>query len=322
MKLSHTNQNRKGVVSKSTALFYFFFSITALLSLGFISCEDNISRPEEHEDYTTTLTGKVILENQVEHSNALIYIESLDIGVSSDSSGLFKFQFTDDNNIYNGIFTVYYFLEDYDMDSARIMLTSGKVKLDTLDVDSKGNLPQVEMKQILQVEGWTDKQEYRIGDTLVFTVRWTNVSGRILPLRMWYVSGKCGGPYGLPGMVIYRDSNYPSYSFQSLSGSEDENTLFLSPGDFYEGCDWDCVPEGTYTYRWINSTLVDTFWVLKPVEYIVVSSNFEIKDRGYSVPESLSDSLLFTWDGLQGGESPRCDMTPNKFNFPHIQIIK
>ncbi|MFH2048201.1 MAG: hypothetical protein ABIJ12_02055 [bacterium] len=280
-----------------------------------ISACDLINPPDDNgEDsliYSSTLSGKVLLENQIEHSNALIYIDSLDIGVSSDSSSLFKFQFTDDDSIYNGIFTIYYFLEDYEIDSARIMLTSGKVKLDTLDVDSKGNLPLVEMKQILHVEGWTNKEEYRIGEMLDFTARWTNVSDRIISLFI-PSSGHVG---------IYRDANYPGFSLTPGDPVPAYEIYYLSPGSFYEEDSENRVPEGTYTYRWVNSTLVDTFWVLEPVEYIVINY-IEIEDRGYTVPKTMRDFIFFEWEGLHLGESPRYDKKPNKFDFPSIQIIE
>jgi hypothetical protein len=112
------------------------------------------------------LSYNFLIENQTEHSNALVYIDSFNRGVSTDSSGNYTLLFIEEDSVYSGVFKLIYFLNDYDMDSAKIVLVNGKVKLDTLDVDSEGRIETREMKQIVLVDGWTDKQEYRIGNTL------------------------------------------------------------------------------------------------------------------------------------------------------------
>ena len=113
-----------------------FYMLAASL-LFIISCTDEITNPPEKQIYTSTITGKVKLENQTENSNCLVYIDSLNRGVSTDSSGNYTILFTDEDSIYNGAFKLIYFLNDYDKDSAEIFLVKGKVKLDTLDVGSE-----------------------------------------------------------------------------------------------------------------------------------------------------------------------------------------
>ena len=104
-----------------------------LISLMMMSCKDNSLLPLPSQKYSSSFKGKVILENQTEYSNALVYIDSLNRGVSTDSSGNYTFQFNDQDSEYSGEFKVRYFVNDYDMDSAKILLVKGKVKLDTLD---------------------------------------------------------------------------------------------------------------------------------------------------------------------------------------------
>ena len=147
-----------------------------LMSIILMSCEDNSLLPLPTQKCSSSFRGKVILQNQTEYSNALVYIDSLNRGVSTDSSGNYTFQFTEQDYAYSGEFKVRYFLNDYDTDSAKIMLVKGKVKLDTLDVDSEGKIKTKEMKQIVLIEGWTDKKEYKIGEKITFTARFTNVT--------------------------------------------------------------------------------------------------------------------------------------------------
>ena len=68
------------------------------------------------------------------------------------------------------------------MDSAEYVIVNGKVKLDSLDVNDEGNLPTKEFEQLILVQGWADKEEYKIGDTIDFTARFTNVTNRTVHL--------------------------------------------------------------------------------------------------------------------------------------------
>ncbi|NIT60057.1 MAG: hypothetical protein GWN00_28715, partial [Aliifodinibius sp.] len=91
--------------------------LTTLILTLFFSCskDENPVKPGDGPpplSYTTTLTGRVLLENQSEHSNTLIYIDSLDIGARSDSGGYFTIHFDDSAEHKSGEFTVYYFVED------------------------------------------------------------------------------------------------------------------------------------------------------------------------------------------------------------------
>ena len=163
---------KKSFIANSLYLIPFLFVV--LMS----TCDDEIIPPPPEPPiteppvydstlYTQELKGKVILENQTEHSNALVYLDSLNRGAGTDSSGNYSLQFTEEDSIYDGTFKIYYFVNEFEMDSAQYVLVSGKVKLDSLDVDSVGNLPTKELEQLLFIEGWTDKKEYRIGDLIV-----------------------------------------------------------------------------------------------------------------------------------------------------------
>ena len=49
----------------------------------------------------------------------------------------------------------YYFVDEYEIDSAQYVLVNGKVRLDSLNVDVEANLDIRELKQLVRVEGWT-----------------------------------------------------------------------------------------------------------------------------------------------------------------------
>lgn len=118
----------------SEAPNFFVIIITALIAL---SCKHNLTNPPEEPLFSTTLTGKVVLENQTEYSNTLVYIDSLNRGVSTDSSGNYTLIFNEADSVYSGVFKVLYFLYDYDVDSAKIVLDKVYSDRNHLTVESR-----------------------------------------------------------------------------------------------------------------------------------------------------------------------------------------
>jgi len=285
-----------------------FFEIIITCLLIFTGCKEEIINPPVKDKYTTRLQGKVILQNQSEHSNALVYIDSLNRGVSTDSNGSYYFIFTKDDTVYNGVFKIYYFVYEYEIDSAQYFLEKGKVKLDTLDVDSEGNIAVKQLKQLISVEGWTDKQEYRIGDTLDFTARFTNVSDRTVHLKITSFYGPLGG------VGLYNEKYMPIVIGPCDPVMTDWDN-YLSPGNFYEG------RIKGYTIRDRNYCVNDQT-VLKD-EYIVITNVF-IEDRlttPFKIRYRFEKFVIYEWYKIHRGKSPKYDFKPNKCNFPPIKII-
>ncbi len=147
------------VIYRSNPAVFIIYCIIIIALLLTPSCKDQITNAPQRQFYTSIIKGKVTLENQNEYNNTLVYIDSLNRGVSTDSSGNYTILFSEEDSVYNGEFKLIYFLNDYDKDSAEIYLDKGKVKLDTLDIDSEGKIETKDMKQIVLVEGWTDNTE-------------------------------------------------------------------------------------------------------------------------------------------------------------------
>ncbi|MCK4641015.1 MAG: hypothetical protein KAU06_06740 [Candidatus Marinimicrobia bacterium] len=280
--------------------------IIPILVAILISACDLINPPDDNGDnsiiYSSTLSGKVFLEHQIEHSNALVYIDSLNRGVSTDSSGNYTLSFGEEDSVYSGEFKIIYFLNDYDKDSAKIVLVNGKVKLDTLDVDSEGNIKTKEMKQIVMIEGCTDKAEYRAGDKVTFTARVTNLANRTIHISIHSCSGE------LSNFVFLYNDKYQSFT---LGGIQDVLTLecdiYLPPDKYYEGK----ISYEIFEYR-----------PLVPDEYIV-ATGFFIEDRLLNQFQSkFNKYVLEEWYKIHRGATPKLDWFPNKYIFPHIKIIE
>lgn len=275
-----------------------------LISFALMGCEDNSLLPFPTQKYSSSFSGKVILQNQIEYSNALVYIDSVNRGVSTDSSGNYTFTFNEKDSIYNGELKVRYFLNDYDVDSAKVMLVKGKVKLDTLDIDSEGKIKTKELKQILRVEGWTDKQEYKIGEKITFTARFTNVTNRIIRIFKQAQSEL--------GFVGFYNDKYPPLTLSGCDPVTAGGDIDIQPNGFYEGKVVYSIPD---RYPCINYGLL-------PIDEYIVYGTFNIEGRLLNQFQSkFSKYVLEEWWKICRGKSPKLDAFPNKYQFPHIRII-
>lgn len=289
------------------------FIIISLLAL-LIHCEKDMSpiqrlplqNPPKQPSFADWIQGRVILENQTEHSNCLVYIDSLDRGTGTDSSGFYSFQFAEHDTVYSGIFTVYYFLYDYDLDSAQIKLVNGKVQLDTCDVDSAGSLKLKQMKQILLIDGWTNRQEYQIGDTLIFTARFKNLTDRTLHLFIYSAFNDLGY------VILYRNFHYPQYIISPLDPVARDLDIFLYPAGVRTATVGYVIPSGAW--------LPDTLYPLLPAEYIVIAF-FEIKDRDAPIFVKVDNFIFNNWPNIHIGKEPEIDRFPNKYKYPKVSII-
>ena len=278
---------------------------TVFVSITVMSCNDNSLLPLPTQKYSSSFRGKVILQNQTEYSNALVYVDSLNKGVSTDSSGNYTFPFTKQDSAYSGEFKVRYFLNDYDMDSAKIMLVKGKVKLDTLDVDSEGKIKTKELKQILRVEGWTDKEEYKAGEEITFTARFTNVTNRMVQINI-------SSAYGSLGSVVLYNDKYPPFGLSPCDPVAANRDIDLYRGYY----------EANVKYRIRDRYYCSNNEPLLLDDYIVVAGFLIDGKLPNQFQSKFSKYIAEEWWKICRGDSPKYDMKPNKYNFPHIRIIK
>ncbi len=299
---------------KEKTLIIYRYLVALIIILLLLTCKDEITSPPPPPPpppgltlYTKELKGKVILENQTENSNALVYLDSLNRGVSTDSIGDYTLQFSDEDTIYNGTFKIFYFVNEFEMDTAQYVLVNGKVKLDSLDVDNEGNLPTKELKQLLLIEGWTDRQEYRTGDTLRFTARFTNVTNRTVHAFIYSI-------FSVLGWVGLYNENSPAFWLTPCWISNLDADLYISPNDFYEGIVTYIIPESNYCN--VNNP------PLLPDYFIVVTDLFiegRLVDPFHS---KFNKYVREEWYKLHRGITPKLDWFPNKYNFPIIKIIE
>lgn len=304
----------------NSKLLYVLSPCVLLALWGLTGCkqptESSNCTDENIAGHTKTLAGQILLENQTEHSNALIYISGLDRGASSDSSGYYSFQFDPCDTDTSGVFTLYYYLEDYDLDTAKIKLEHGWVQLDTLDVDSSGALPLVNMQQLYRLQGWTDKQAYHIGDFINYTFRWTNVSNEIVELFI-------GSAFNALGFVgLYRDARASKFG---LTGSCDPVPLdiqkYLNPGEYYEGAAWGRIPSKQGCLAPYHP-MVFTEYVVRPGFTVVPARVAGSLTWSRAISLDLDEYIWQEWEFLHRGTPPHYNNHPNNFELPHVQIVE
>jgi hypothetical protein len=283
---------------------YHHYILYLTLALSF-SCNDEIVSPPVKQEFTRELKGKVILENQTEHSNALVYLDSLNRGVSTDSSGNYTLIFTDEDSVYDGVFKICYFVNEFEMDSAYYAIVDGKIKLDSLDVDSEGRLPEKNLKQLLRIEGWTDKQEYRIGDKIDFKVRFTNVSNRPVYFFIYSIFNQLG-------FVSLYNENYPAFTLSPCDPVSMDLDGYIGINGYYEG---------RVIYEIRNGNYCGDFIPL-PIDKFIVVADLFIERRLQSPYDKFERFLIFNWDEIDRGETPQLDWFPNKYRFPIVRIIE
>jgi len=287
------------------------FLITVIFLLQLNSCDEYkpIVAPMTVEPkYSHKVSGYIELENQTDYSNALIYLDSLDVGCSTYPSGFYELQLDTLDTLTTGIFTVYYFLYDYNLDSNMIYLKNGKLVSDTLDVDSDCNLIPKKLSQIFRIEGTTDRSTYHIGDSLWLIVRIVNLEDTTIIFTIYN-----GG--SLMNTASLYNEKYPSF----LMTPEDilllQRGLVLSKDSIYQEIGSFKIPAGT--------SLLTGFYPIPSDSFIVLAGSFDFSRTDNPIFDNIYHYLRFDWfnQKLPSFHSLEYDFKPNKYEFPHVMII-
>lgn len=132
--------------------------------------------PDPHQ----FIRGRVLLENQTNHAHCPVVLDSMNIGTLTDSSGYYEIFLPDSLSKVRGIFKVFFYLYDYDLDSVIVNVKDGKIEWGEKDVDQNGNLKTITLQQLLVVYATTDKDKYTIGESIRVSATLTNKSERVI----------------------------------------------------------------------------------------------------------------------------------------------
>ncbi len=291
----------------------FLFLLIALL-IYVISCDrkaDILSPTSEVKELTFSnkLTGQVFLENQIEHSNCLIFIDSLAKGLGSDSNGTFTFKFDEADTIYSGKYKIRFFLYDYSLDSLSIALCKGQVIWDSLDVMADGTLKEMVLKQLIEVTCSVDTPICRPGDSVFVTGSVRNVSTKSTVLNV--PEGAVNNGLGYLG--FFHSPDHYSFGVPRFDGTLHplEWEWLIEPHEIYETSKKIEIPVGD----WRNGI----FYPMQAGEYIVAPS-FLFPSQDSLLTAEMRLFIRNNWDEIHRGEPPCYSLVPNKYKYGKIMV--
>lgn len=117
------------------------------MSIFFIaSCIENpFVKNNINEDKNRILFGKVILDDESNHSDIFIWLEQFNLSTRSDENGNFKFTIpakseTHPGGGFTGYVSIYYYVANYKLASSRVFVFDGNFKYDDSDLNENGEI--------------------------------------------------------------------------------------------------------------------------------------------------------------------------------------
>ena len=111
----------------------------------FFSCTENpLFKENINTSARQTITGRVTLENQSDHSNIFVYFEGLNILTLTDKEGNFQITLPDNivqsNGKVSGYFYIYYYVANYRLERSRVAISNGIFVYAESDLDGNGRI--------------------------------------------------------------------------------------------------------------------------------------------------------------------------------------
>ena len=130
---------------------------------------------EEPIHYTPTISGYVQMEHQTTHDNCAVFLDSVNVGTYTDSSGFYKLtladsMFNSDTLLLQGRFKLYFYSFNYKLDSLDVVLGREGFIKDSLAIDAQGHMKDILVKQVFSIKLETDTTYYAVGDTIWMTM--------------------------------------------------------------------------------------------------------------------------------------------------------
>ena len=159
---------------------------------------------EEPSYFTRTISGYVQMEHQTNHDDCAVFLDSVNIGTYTDSSGFYKLtladsMFNSDTLLLQGKFRLYFYCYNYELDSLYVALGSKGFIKDSLAIDAQGHVKDMLVKQVFSIKLVTDATYYAVGDTIWMTMYMKKFGTDTIEIKIWEsVSGEIG-----PVFVLY-----------------------------------------------------------------------------------------------------------------------
>lgn len=144
-----------------------------------------------------SIAGVVHLENSGDPSGVFVWLKDFNLKTYTDSNGKFSFNLPSKQQSHpggglTGYYTIYFYLENYELVARQVYLFDGAVDYAKSDMDAKGFFKSVlEMPQLVAVNTFLDQRQ--IDDTeypgLIFTANFTSVHGKDIRITTYLLRG-------------------------------------------------------------------------------------------------------------------------------------
>ncbi len=124
---------------------------------------DNIFSGGDGQNFS----GTVQLENSADPSGVFVWLEAFNLKTTTDKDGNFSFKLPPRQQSHpggglTGYYTVYFYVENYDLVSARIFLFDGAVDYVKSGMDSDGRFKEkIELRKLLNIHSYLDTLQMR-----------------------------------------------------------------------------------------------------------------------------------------------------------------
>ena len=158
---------------------------------------------EEPSYFTRTISGYVQMEHQTNHDDCAVFLDSVNIGTYTDSSGFYKLtladsMFNSDTLLLQGKFRLYFYCYNYELDSLYVAVGSKGFIKDSLGIDTQGHVIDMLIKQVFSIKLVTDTTYYAVGDTIWMTMYMKKYGTDTIEIEIWRsVSGEIGPVFAL-----------------------------------------------------------------------------------------------------------------------------
>jgi len=153
------------------------FICGCFIALLFSSCTSNSFFANSIRP-TNNVQGTIELSDGLSPEGVLVWFKVFNLNTQCDENGKFSLGIPNSANQsgggLDGIYTVYFYMANYRIDSIRVVLASGQIKLGNLDNDQNGEIDRtILLANILQVEARVGKPVLTIPQDRKQTINFT-----------------------------------------------------------------------------------------------------------------------------------------------------
>ena len=146
-----------------------------VIVIFFVSCTSNPFGSDNNISNNTVI-GNVELNDGLSPKNVFAWFKVFDISTRTDEEGHFELTLPPSGSQaaggLNGIYSLYFYMANYQLDSVQIVITNGNIQASSTGVKNNGELVEkVQLAKILSIKATSNSDSFI--DTNVDTIRFT-----------------------------------------------------------------------------------------------------------------------------------------------------